>query len=103
MWDHTKGLGAGQVQVQAGTRQVEAAENSGAEQMQAAGKTTVNKEAGAVRGLRGRQQSSGQVWETPEGGMESTWGEQSSGQGPKWRAEDSTATEAIFRSLSRKR
>ena len=42
------------------------------------------------------------VWETPEGGMESRSGEQSNAQGSKWRAEDSTATETIFRSLARK-
>ena len=43
------------------------------------------------------------VWETPEGGMESSGGGQSDEQVPKWRAEDSTATETIFRSLARKR
>ena len=34
--------------------------------------------------------------------MESSGGEQSNEQGPKWRAEDSTAAVTIFRSLSRK-
>ena len=43
------------------------------------------------------------VWETPEGGMESRSGQQSDEQVTKWRAEDSTATETIFRSLARKR
>ena len=66
MWDHIKDIGEGQVQVQAGTGQVEAAGES-----------------------RGRRQVNEQdlVGETPEGGMESSGGEQTSEQGPKWRAE----------------
>ena len=73
--------------------------------MQMASKAAVTREAGAARVTGSGQQArfSGQVWETPEGDIESSGGEQSSGQGPKWRAEDSTATETIFRSLSRKR
>jgi ADP-ribose pyrophosphatase YjhB (NUDIX family) len=103
MWNHTKGLGAGQVQVQAGTGQAGLARNSGTEQMQTVGGRMLDEEAGAAGGPSGGQQSSERVWETPEGGIESTVGQQSSGQVPRWRAEDSTATETIFRSLSRKR
>ena len=106
MWDHIKGRGgghSGQAQVQAGTGQVKVAKEGSAVQMQETGETTVNREVRAAGELRGRRQASGQVWETPDGGIKSSGGEQRSGQGPKWRAEDSTATETIFRSLSRKR
>ena len=89
--------------MQADSGQVEAAKDGSAVQTQAIGEATVSKEARAAGGSRGRQQASEQVWETPEGCMESSGGEQSSEQGPKWRAEDSTATETIFRSLARKR
>ena len=103
MWDHARGIGAGQVQVQAGTGQVEVAKECSGAQMQKTGEAAVTKEVGAARETRSGQQASGQVWETPEGGIESSGGEQSREQGPKWRAEESTSTETIFRSLSRKR
>ena len=48
----------------------------------------------------GKTQEVGQI---PEGGMDSRCEEQSEAQKSKWRAEDSTATETIFRSLARNR
>ena len=53
MWDHTKDIiCAGQVQVQAGTGQVEVAEDGSAGQTQATGEATVNKEQ-QLRGVKG--------------------------------------------------
>ena len=91
LWGHVKHTGEGQVQVQAGTGQVGTTDWGSAEQV------GVAKESGE------EQLRSGKEWETPEGGVESDGKGQGKRQGPKWRAEDSTATETIFRSLSRKR
>ena len=44
-----------------------------------------------------------EVGEILEGGMGNRSGEQRDAQESKWTAEDSTATETIFRSLARKR
>jgi ADP-ribose pyrophosphatase YjhB (NUDIX family) len=44
-----------------------------------------------------------EVGGTPEGGRRSSDGERSEAQESKWRTEDKTATETIFRSLARKR
>ena len=44
-----------------------------------------------------------EVGGAPEGGRRSTDGERSEAQESKWRTEDRTATETIFRSLARKR
>ena len=93
--------------MQVGAGQVEVAKDGSAVQTQLTNGLTANKELRAAGESGWRRQASEQVWETPEGGMESSGGEQSSEQGPTWRAdldlEDSTATETIFRSLSRKR
>ena len=43
-----------------------------------------------------------EVGGTPEGGRRSSGGEQREAQESKWRAEDKTATETIFRSVARK-
>ena len=77
--------------MQAGTGQVGTTYWGSAEQM------GVAKESGE------KQPRNEKEWETPEGGVESDGREQGKSQGPKWRAEDITATETIFRSLSRKR
>ena len=77
--------------MQAGTGQVGTMYWGSAEQVEVA------KESGE------EQLRSGKEWDTPEGGVESDGREQGKRQGPKWRAEDSTATETIFRSLSRER
>ena len=89
----------GQAQVQAGAGQVGAAEKDSAGKTQVAGETMTNTEGRGEWESGGRQQASEQVWEMPDGGMDSSSGE----QGPRWRAEDNTATETSFRSLSRKR
>ena len=86
---------AGQVQVQAGTGQVGTTEWGSAER--------ASRQVRAAREAGGEQPESGREWETPEGGVESGGGEHDKGQEPEWRAEDSMATETIFRSLSRKR
>ena len=95
MWGHIQEAGAGQVE-----RQVE----GGIRGMQTGQRTVVSSSEGAQQERsRARQQGPQDVWETLEGGRESSDGLQGVEQGVEWRAEDKTATETIFRSLARKR